>query len=68
MRFPPVFFYLRLLLALLFVIPIPAVADRMVDPLARALKFSIKSLLLHVVADRMVDSLARADSRMDKSG
>lgn len=35
MRFPPVFFYPGLLLALLVAIPIPAVAYRMVDPLAR---------------------------------
>ena len=61
MWFPPVFFYPRLLLALLVAIPIPTVADRIVDPLARALKFSIKSLLLPAVAYRMVDPLARVD-------
>ena len=52
------------LLALLFAIPILVVADRMVDPLARVLKFSIKSFLLPAVADRMVDPLARAGSSL----
>ena len=61
MRFPPVFFYPRLLLALLVAIPIPTVADRIVDPLARALKFSMESRLLAAVANQKVNTLARVD-------